>query len=99
LIRIGGHLSYGEYDVQTDGRHTEAPPATAVHSGRVIPPPTKPRRASTDEAGRLAGRNRYVRLDEQEAPRRETARQKKERDDDRTAAEKARVENKEVFRP
>jgi plasmid stabilization system protein ParE len=24
LIRIGGHLSYGGYDVQTDGRHTEA---------------------------------------------------------------------------
>jgi hypothetical protein len=24
LIRFGGHLSKGEYDVQTDGRHTEA---------------------------------------------------------------------------
>lgn len=34
LIRIGGHLSYGGYDVQTDGRHTEAPRAAAVH-GRV----------------------------------------------------------------
>jgi hypothetical protein len=29
LIRIGGHLSYGGYDVQTDGRHTEAPRAVA----------------------------------------------------------------------
>jgi hypothetical protein len=24
LIRFGGHLSCGGYDVQTDGRHTEA---------------------------------------------------------------------------
>ena len=31
LIRIGGHLSCGGYDVQTDGRHTEAPRAAAVH--------------------------------------------------------------------
>jgi hypothetical protein len=31
LIRIGGHLSYGGYDVQTDGRHTETPRAAAVH--------------------------------------------------------------------
>ena len=38
-------------------------------------------------------------LDEQEAPGREIARQKKERDDGRTAAEKARVANKGVFRP
>jgi len=40
-----------------------------------------------------------VRLDEQEAPRREVARQKKERDDGRAAAEKARIANKGVFRP
>jgi hypothetical protein len=40
-----------------------------------------------------------ARLDEQEAPSREVARQKKERDDSRTAAEKARVVNKAVFRP
>jgi len=40
-----------------------------------------------------------VRLDEQEAPRREIARQKKERDDGRATAEKARVANKKVFRP
>jgi hypothetical protein len=40
-----------------------------------------------------------LRLDEQDAPRRESARQKKERDDFRTAAEKARVTNKGVFRP
>lgn len=40
-----------------------------------------------------------LRLDEQEAPQREIARQKKERDDARTAAEKARSANKGVFRP
>jgi hypothetical protein len=40
-----------------------------------------------------------TRLDEQDAPRREIARQKKERDDGRAAAEKARVANKESFRP
>jgi hypothetical protein len=40
-----------------------------------------------------------MRLDEQQAPRREIARQKKERDDGRAAAEKARVANKGVFRP
>jgi hypothetical protein len=40
-----------------------------------------------------------ARLDEQEAPRREIARAKKERDDGRVAAEKARVANKKVFRP
>jgi hypothetical protein len=40
-----------------------------------------------------------VRLDEQEAPNREIARQKKERDDGRAAAEKARIANKAVFRP
>ena len=31
LIRFGGHLSKGEYDVQTDGRHTEAASAPPVH--------------------------------------------------------------------
>ena len=40
-----------------------------------------------------------VRLDDQEAPRREVARLKKEQDDTRTAAEKARIANKKVFRP
>jgi hypothetical protein len=40
-----------------------------------------------------------VRLDEREAPNREIARQKKERDDGRAAAEKARLANKAVFRP
>jgi hypothetical protein len=40
-----------------------------------------------------------ARLDEREAPNREIARQKKERDDGRAAAEKARVANKAVFRP
>jgi hypothetical protein len=40
-----------------------------------------------------------ARLDEQEAPRREVARQKKERDDGRAAAEKARAANKRIFRP
>jgi hypothetical protein len=40
-----------------------------------------------------------LRLDEQEAPRREIARQKKERDDGRAASEKARIVNKGVFRP
>jgi hypothetical protein len=40
-----------------------------------------------------------ARLDEQEAPRREIARQKKERDDGRVAAEKARAANKRTFRP
>jgi hypothetical protein len=38
-------------------------------------------------------------LDEQEAPRREIARQKKEHDDARAASEKARVANRRVFRP
>lgn len=38
-------------------------------------------------------------LDEQEAPRREIARQKKERDDGRANAAKAREANKSVFRP
>jgi hypothetical protein len=40
-----------------------------------------------------------VQLDEQEAPRREIARLKKEKDDSRAAAEKARSANKGVFRP
>ena len=31
LIRFGGHLPKGGYDVQTDGRHTEAAPAPPVH--------------------------------------------------------------------
>jgi len=39
------------------------------------------------------------RLDEQEAPQREIARQKKERDDASAAAEKARSANKGFFRP
>ena len=39
------------------------------------------------------------RLDDQEAPAREIARQKKERDDGRAAAAKARAANKRVFRP
>jgi hypothetical protein len=40
-----------------------------------------------------------TRLDQREAPSREIARQKKERDDGRTAAEKARAANRAVFRP
>jgi hypothetical protein len=40
-----------------------------------------------------------LQLDDQEAPRREIARQKKERDDSRAAAAKARTANKSVFRP
>jgi hypothetical protein len=40
-----------------------------------------------------------MRLDDREAPSREIARQKKERDDGRAAAEKARVANKAAFRP
>jgi len=40
-----------------------------------------------------------VRLDDQEAPKREVARLKKEQDDGRAAAEKARLANKKVFRP
>jgi hypothetical protein len=39
------------------------------------------------------------RLDDQEAPQRELARQQKERDDGRAAAAKARAANKDVFRP
>lgn len=40
-----------------------------------------------------------ARLDDQEAPGREVARQKKERDDGQAASEKARAANKSVFRP
>jgi len=40
-----------------------------------------------------------VRLDDQEAPQREIARQKKERADARAAADKARSANKGVFKP
>jgi hypothetical protein len=40
-----------------------------------------------------------VRLDAREAPQREIARQKKEKDDGLAAAEKARLANKKVFRP
>ena len=40
-----------------------------------------------------------IRLDDQEAPRREIARQKKDADDTRAAAEKARLTNKSGFRP
>jgi hypothetical protein len=42
---------------------------------------------------------RAARLDEQEAPQREVAREKKERDDRRAVAEKARSANKAAFRP
>lgn len=31
LIRIGGHLPYGGYDAQTDGRHTDATCPSPVH--------------------------------------------------------------------
>src|SRR5205823_4320508 len=40
-----------------------------------------------------------IRLDEREAPKRETARQKKELEDTRVSREKARVANKAAFRP
>jgi hypothetical protein len=40
-----------------------------------------------------------TRLDQQEAPRREIARQKKEQDDGRAAEAKARTLNKGAFRP
>lgn len=53
--------------------------------------------ALDDLAGKAA--IQAMRLDEQEAPRRELARQNKERDDGRAAAEKARIANKGVFRP
>jgi hypothetical protein len=51
-----------------------------------------------DDLARKAD-SQAARLDEQEAPSREVARQKKEFDDGRAAAEKARVVNKSVFRP
>jgi len=53
--------------------------------------------ALDDLAGKAA--IQATRLDEQEAPSREIARQQKERDDGRTAAEKARLTNKALFRP
>jgi hypothetical protein len=54
--------------------------------------------ARLDDLARKAA-TQAVRLDEQEAPGREIARQKKEHDDGRAAAEKARIANKAVFRP
>jgi hypothetical protein len=51
-----------------------------------------------DDLARKAG-TQAGRLDNQEAPAREIARQKKERDDARGAAAKARDANKRVFRP
>jgi hypothetical protein len=51
-----------------------------------------------DDLARKAD-SQAVRLDEQEAPSREIARQKQAADDGRSAAEKARVVNKGVFRP
>jgi hypothetical protein len=46
-----------------------------------------------------AAETQALRLDEQEAPQRELARQQKERDDGRAAAAKARDVNTDVFRP
>jgi hypothetical protein len=40
-----------------------------------------------------------VRLEERDAPKRELARQKKEKDDSVAATEKARAANKKIFRP
>jgi hypothetical protein len=51
-----------------------------------------------DDLARKA-ESQSVRLDDQEAPAREIARQKKERDDERAAAAKARAANKGAFRP
>ena len=51
-----------------------------------------------DDLARRA-ESQSLRLDDQEAPAREVARQKKERDDQRAAAAKARVANKGAFRP
>ncbi len=51
-----------------------------------------------DELARKA-RTQAGRLDDQEAPAREIARQKKERDDARAATDKARAANKGAFRP
>ena len=54
--------------------------------------------AALDELARKAV-VQAARLDEQQAPQREIARQKKERDDGRAVAEKARTANKAAFRP
>lgn len=54
--------------------------------------------ARLDDLARKA-ETEAARLDDQEAPAREIARQKKERDDDRVGAAKARAANKGVFRP
>jgi hypothetical protein len=54
--------------------------------------------AALDDLARKATAQ-AVRLDDQEAPKREVARLKKEQDDGRAAAEKARLANKKVFRP
>jgi hypothetical protein len=51
-----------------------------------------------DDLARKA-EQRALRLDEQDAPRREIARQKKEKEDTRLAAEKSRAANKAVFKP
>jgi hypothetical protein len=51
-----------------------------------------------DELARRAA-TQALRLDDQEAPQRELARQQKERDDGRAAGAKARAVNKGVFRP
>jgi hypothetical protein len=51
-----------------------------------------------DDLARSAA-TRAARLDDQEAPQRELARQQKERDDARVATAKARGANKGVFRP
>ena len=53
---------------------------------------------SLDDLARKAG-TQAGRLDDQEAPAREVARQKKERDDARDAAATARAANKGAFRP
>jgi hypothetical protein len=63
------------------------------HSYRLIV--TAP---AVDDMARKAA-TQAMRLDQQEAPGRELARQKQESDDGRAAAEKARVANKETFRP
>jgi len=51
-----------------------------------------------DDLARKAG-TQALRLDDQEAPQRELARQQKERDEGRAAGAKARAVNKGVFRP
>ncbi len=51
-----------------------------------------------DALARTAGAE-AVRLDDQDAPQREIARQKKDVDDARASAEKARLANKAAFRP